>query len=291
MRRFTGIACTLAIVLAATFTPAQNIARAVDATDVTITCGDGSAMTGTVTLNTLLALTQEVQTMTGCALSTDPSLAVSLTDQTGWTVYDYNPSGQAISPRKSPSSLPAMTSGATTTFVFKPDIFTALLTTTDRDLTGDLSATTLTDTVIVSGPQIGPFQYRDGDGCIHPANVRFYFTSARASGPSFPAPGTPVKGGLPPAGFYTQFWWSNPTEVQLSNGSMSQTITASLATAGNWSDWDGQNGATQLDAFMTAAANVKSVGLSFGGGCFFENGVTETGDFNEMFSSTFTEAP
>jgi len=42
---------------------------------------------------------------------------------------------------------------------------------------------------------------------------------------------------------------------------------------------------------MTAAANVKSVGLPFGGGCFFENGVTETGDFNEMFSSTFTEAP
>ena len=290
MRRFAGIACAIAIVLVTTFMPARNVARAGNATEVTIACADGSAMTGTVTLNTLLELAQEVQAMTGCGLSQDQSVAVSSTDQTRWTVYDYNPSNQALAPRQSPSSMPATTSGDTTTFAFKPSIYTALLTTTDRNLTGNLSGTTLYDTVTVSGSQLGPFQYRDGDGCTHPANVRFHFTSARASGPSYPPPGPPING-LPPAGFYTQFWWSNPTEVELLNGNMSQTISASLANPANWSDWDGQNGATQVDAFTTAAANVMSVGLSFGGGCFFENGVTETGDYNEMFSSTFTEAP
>ena len=36
--------------------------------------------------------------------------------------------------------------------------------------------------------------------------------------------------------------------------------------------------------------NVQTVGLSFGGGCFFENGVT-TSDGSGAFNSTFTEGP
>jgi hypothetical protein len=46
--------------------------------------------------------------------------------------------------------------------------------------------------------------------------VRFYFTSATSSGSSFPAPGPPSNG-TPPAGFYTEFWWSNPAHVTLVN--------------------------------------------------------------------------
>ena len=69
----------LAIVLATTLTSWANLARADGPTEVTITCGDGAAMTGVVTLSTLLELTQEVQDMTGCALSQDPSVAVTST--------------------------------------------------------------------------------------------------------------------------------------------------------------------------------------------------------------------
>jgi len=298
VRRLAGIVCALAIVLVATFTPGRNVARALDATDVTITCGDGSAMTGTVTLNSLLELAQEVQTMTGCSLSQDPSVAVTSTDQTGWTVYDYNPSGQAIAPRKSAASMPASTSGDTTTFVFRPEIFTALLTTTERSLTGDLSMKMLSATVSVSGNATGTFSYQPfGCGPGVPGFVRLYFTSAKSSGSSDPAPGTPVKGGMPPAGFYTQFWWSNPVHVDLLNGTQGPiTMTARMANPAEWSDWDGKSGADPFvtEQFVTATQNVKSVGLSFGGGCFFENGVTfdyppMTSTPNEFFSSTFDE--
>jgi hypothetical protein len=43
-----------------------------------------------------------------------------------------------------------------------------------------------------------------------------------------------------------------------------------------WSDWNGQFGTVDAEttaAFEAAAADPDLVGLSFGGGCFFENGV------------------
>jgi len=104
--------------------------------------------------------------------------------------------------------MPAMTTGATTTFQFKPGIYTALLTTTDPSLTGDLSMRTLTDTISVKGGATSFMTRQNGGNCVSnvPAAVRFYFRAPSASGPST---------GTPPAGFYTQFWWSNPVNVQL----------------------------------------------------------------------------
>jgi hypothetical protein len=43
-----------------------------------------------------------------------------------------------------------------------------------------------------------------------------------------------------------------------------------------------------VDLSDAAVAKVKTVGLSFGGGCFFENGVT-TSDSSGTFTSTFTD--
>src|SRR3989442_11383556 len=105
----------------------------------------------------------------------DPSSAT-----TEWTVYDYNPSNQAIAPRNSPNSMPATTTGTTTTFPFKPGIYTALLTTTDPSLTGDLSTRTLSDMITVSGNATSFKTQHGGGGCDDinvPAAVRFYFTS------------------------------------------------------------------------------------------------------------------
>jgi esterase/lipase len=48
--------------------------------------------------------------------------------------------------------------------------------------------------------------------------------------------------------------------------------TASLAPVG-WSDWNGKLAADNVDAFNAAASNITVIGLSFGGGCFFANGV------------------
>ncbi len=166
--------------------------------------------------------------------------------------------------------------------VLKTGTYTALLTTNDTALTGDLSTRTLNDTVSVSGSSAG-FAGQNGDGCAAPANVRFYVVSASASGPSV---------GTPPAGFYTQFWWSNPANVPLISGSQpAATIGASLADPSQWSDWNGQraDNPAVTEAFIEATKHVQTVGLSFGGGCFFENGVT-TSNNPETFSSTFTES-
>lgn len=114
--------------------------------------------------------------------------------------------------------------------------------------------------------------------------MRFYFRSPSASGPST---------GTPPAGFYTQFWWSNPLNVALLTGSQSQTITVSMSDPTEWSDWNGKRGDSSpavTEAFLEATHKVLEIGLSFGGECFFETGVTPTGAFtNEQFSSMFSE--
>ena len=153
-------------------------------------------------------------------------------------------------------------------------------------MTGDQSNTTLNDSISLSGPASN-FMSQNGGGCTGPmvseASARFFFTSPSAGGTSV----------MEPRGFYTHFWWSNPVNVALATGNQpSITITAHMANPGEWSDWNGQNGATQTEAFVEAAHNVQSIGLSFGGECFFENGVTAVGNSTniEQFSSDFTES-
>ncbi len=179
-----------------------------------------------------------------------------------WSYYNYNPNQKTLSRKQ------ASVSGGTATFNFVPGVFTALMTTMDKPLTGNLTGETLTDTVAV-GPTGGTFVTQNGGGCNNPPAVRFYFD---------------VSGKFA----YTNFWWSNPVSYVLaSNGTA--TLTAPLTDPSQWSDWDGQTGTSDPADFYAAVANVKSVGLSFGGDCFFENGATV--DPGTSFSSTFTEAP
>jgi hypothetical protein len=264
--------------------------QTVNNTQVALSCNDGhSVILGVdqITLSRLLADVLAINasgTGTSCTSSmaaVDPS-----SETTKWTVYDYNPSNQAIAPRNSPNSMPATTTGSTTTFPFKPGIYTALLTTKDPSLTGDLSMKTLMDTISVSGDAASFMTQHGGGDCVGntPAAVRFYFRSPSASGPST---------GTPPAGFYTQFWWSNPVNAALLSGNESHNITASMSDPTQWSDWNGQRGDMSpavLEAFLEATHKVVEIGLSFGGECFFETGVTPTGTFtSEQFSSVFSE--
>jgi hypothetical protein len=253
---------------------------------VSLSCSDNHSVIASVDATTLTSLTADVQSINAsnsglsCTLDTlDP-----LTETAKWTVYDYNPSGQAIAPRNSPNSGPATTTGHTTTFPFKPDVYTALLTTTDSSLTGDLTGKTLTDMIRVSGDATSFMTQHNGGDCVSnvPAAVRFYFRSPSASGPST---------GNPPAGFYTQYWWSDVQHVDLVSGNQTQTITESMTPA-DWSDWNGQPASEFPLTFMEAVRKVQAIGLSFGGDCFFETGVTPTPDTftNEQFSSTFTES-
>src|SRR5205823_7528169 len=153
----------------------------------------------------------------------------------------------------------------------------------------DLSMTTLTDHIMVSGPATTFMTQHDCVGDV-PAAVRFYFVSPSASGSTV---------GSPPAGFYTQFWWSNPVHLLLTAGNESGMITADVSDPNEWSDWNGQRGSSSPEvfaAFEKAIHNVQTVGLSFGGLCFFETGVTaeytsSTPPPYETFSSDFSEKP
>lgn len=262
---------------------------------VALSCNDGHSVMLWADATTLAALTSDVESIdasgTGLSCTLDTTTIDPSTQQSDWTVYDYNPSGQEIAPRHSPNSMPATTTGTTTTFPFLPNTYTALLTTTDPALTGDLSARTLNDSIGVNGPAATFMTQHGGGDCVGntPAAVRFYFVSPSASGSSV---------GTPPAGFYTQFWWSNPVNVQLLTGNQpAQTISAVMGDPNEWSDWNGQRGDSSpavLEAFEEAIHKVQTVGLSFGGECFFETGVvanyTTTPPPYETFSSNFTES-
>ena len=260
-------------------------------TQVTLSCNDGHSVIFNVDQITLTSLLADVQAINASGTGTSCTLTMAAIDPssgtTEWTVYDYNPSNQAIAPRNSPNSMPATTTGTTTRFQFKAGIYTALLTTTDPTLTGDLSTKNLSDMITISGDAASFMTQHNGGDCVSntPAAVRFFFQSPSASGPST---------GTPPAGFYTQFWWSNPVDVKLlTGGQPSQMIVASMSDPTEWSDWNGQRGDSSpavMEAFLEAIRKVQAIGLSFGGECFFETGVTPTGTFNtERFSSSFSE--
>jgi len=274
--------------------PAQG--QTVD-TQVTLSCNDGHSVIFEVDQTTLTSLLADVQAINASGTGTSCTLTMAAIDPSSetakWTVYDYNPSNQALAPRNSPNSMPATTSGSMTTFQFKPDIYTALLTTTDKSLTGDLSSKTLSATVEVDNGS-GTFQHRDGGSCTPDETfVRFFFVSPKASGPACPTGGS----ALPPdTGFYTQFWWSNPVHVTLATDPQVMMTISQPVNALGWSDWNGKPNNDPSctpaieEAFQVAIHNVQTVGLSFGVGCFFENGVT-TSDGEGTFKSTFTETP
>jgi len=154
-----------------------------------------------------------------------------------------------------------------------PDKARILYNSKDPALIGNQLGSTMTATFTVSGvSNTAAFTY-SGEGttsnpCGTPATVRLAFESI--------PPGTQFA--------FTNYWWADaPTaSYVLANGTV--TISAVVdPVLGQWSDWNGQPSAANAAAFDAAASDMTLVGLSFGGGCFFENGVGTTDG-----SGTFT---
>jgi hypothetical protein len=189
-----------------------------------------------------------------------------------WKVWTYNPSNRAFK-----GSVPAATTSGIATFPFPATPDTALLVTDHGSykgsLLGDLTGKTLSAKVSDSG---GPFTYY-GQGtpqnpCGRPANVRLFFQTKSAG--SFNE---------------TDYWWSNPVSLDLDGLTTPTTMSESLANPNGWSDFFGHFGSDPIyaAAFQEAVKNVTSIGLSFGGGCFFENGVgAPTGGTFTLWSFT-----
>jgi hypothetical protein len=128
------------------------------------------------------------------------------------------------------------------------------------DSTGSMSATFTVDNVT------GTFTYGSAiTGCTGgQATVGLFFESI--------TPGSKFA--------YTNYWWSNPERVALGpNGVLTPLAPVLMSDPAQWSDWNGHSGTFDgqtTAAFIAATKSVTAVGLSFGGGCFFENGVGTT---------------
>jgi hypothetical protein len=165
----------------------------------------------------------------------------------------------------------AQKAGAVAGFQFQqPDNTRLLYTDKDQTLLGTDSEKTIAAGYTISGVT-GPFTYY-GEGtpsnpCGTPASVRVYFESI--------PPGTKFA--------YTNYWWADvtPASAVLANGTVALSIKIDPTQA--WSDWNGQPSSGNAAAFNAAAGNVTAIGLSFGGGCFYENGVG-TADSSGAFS-------
>src|SRR5437016_6406301 len=252
---------TMAVLLILFSAPDPPHGQTISSTQITLSCNYGHSVIFEVDQITLTSLLADVQAINAGGTGTICTLTMAAIDPssetTEWTVYDYNPSNQAIAPRNSPNSLPATTpdGGTTWQFDFRPNIYTALFTTTDRSMTGNQSTTTLKDEITVSGPATTFMTQHGGGDCVGntPAAVRFFFRSPSASGSSV---------GTPPAGFYTQFWWSNPISMQLLSGNQPPlTISAHMFNPAEWSDWNGQSGSNPAvtAAFLEATHKVQAI--------------------------------
>ena len=204
-------------------------------------------------------------------IASDFSHGQGATAAPNWKVYNYNASGQAY------SSTAAMSfdSGIGFAFLSTPD--TALFTTKqDKTLLGDLTGGTITATFEIRGTTDATFTYYDAPGAcgLHGPSARLYF-EGNTNGPfTYDTAG------------YSKYWWSNPESATLAS-LVGNTVTLTVPlTPGNWSDWGGQPGSSVPTSFAAAVAKVSAIGLSFGGGCFFANGVgMSTGSASFVLSS------
>ena len=197
--------------------------------------------------------------------TTSPALAGG----SGWHLGYYTPSGRAL------SFASTSTGGGVASFDFTNQPNTALLVTDQGSspLLGNDTAKTITATFHITGAT-GAFTYF-GEGtadnpCGTPANTRLFFQTSNAGGFD-----------------ETHYWWSNPESQLLADGQWQLTATVEPA---EWSDFYGHFGSDPLytTGFLAAASNVTSIGLSFGGGCFFENGVGTTDGSGSFTLDSFT---
>jgi hypothetical protein len=141
----------------------------------------------------------------------------------------------------------------------------------ETDLLGPRLGTTMTATFTVSGVT-GTFTYGGEPSCGGTTgNVRLAFES------------------IPPGAkfAYTNYWWADVYAV-LANTDGAVTLTIFVDSAQAWSDWNGQLSSGLRTEFNAAANDMTAVGLSFGGGCFFENGVGTTDGSGSFTLTNFT---
>ena len=191
-----------------------------------------------------------------------------------WHVGIYAPSNRTLSMGEA-----AHTATGLAAFRFTTAQNTALLITTQGsqsgNLLGDLYGERVSATFTISGTDPCFTYYGDASAnCDTGTSVRLFFETSAAGGFA-----------------ETHYWWSNPVgAAELGKGTI--TLSATITPA-EWSDFYGHfgNASGFVAAFEAAAANVTGIGLSFGGGNGFENGVGAPDASLTLTSFSVTPAP
>jgi len=198
-------------------------------------------------------------------LASAPVLAASTT----WKVYSFNSSGRALRAQAADVS-----STGAASFTFPTTADAAYLLSTKAPA----SATGLSATATISGTAT----FANYPGCTNSTNSPTFglYFQTKAKGPFNPS----------------DYWWSTQRYA------LTSPQTYALATAFDGSLWtnyygkpgnqpgtyvvDGTTYPPAADGFAAAVANIDSWGVTFGGDCFYANGVgTPTG------SAVFTLQP
>lgn len=204
-------------------------------------------------------------TIAAALMSSAPVMA----DASNWKVGYYTPSSVGTI-----SFAQAKPGDGIASLNFTNQSNTALLVTTHGaskgDTLGNLTGRTISASYEISGVTSGASftYYGQPDACGAPASARLFFQTDNGGGFAF-----------------THYWWSNPASQVLANGPGTLTVNLNPAL---WSDWNGQSGTTESAGFADAVANVTVIGFSFGGGCFFENGVGTTDGSGTFTLDSFT---
>jgi hypothetical protein len=192
----------------------------------------------------------------------------------GWAVGYYTPAGRALSEAEA-----APLTGGVATFDFTDLANTALFITDQGSqkgtLLGNLTGETLSATFELASVDAAVVYYGESSCGGTGAYVRLFFETSSSGGFN-----------------ETHYWWSNPASFDLStlgNG-VKATVTASLGSPEDWSDYSGHfgNNPNYAAGYQAAVANVTAVGLSFGGGCFFENGIGTTDGLGSFELNAFS---
>lgn len=182
------------------------------------------------------------------------SPVVANADASAWHLGYYTSSGRTL------SMADAKPGSGMASFSFTNQPNVALLVTGEQADTGDLSQKSVSAGFGVSNMSAAAmFNYYGEPSCGNPNSaVRYFFETSNAGGFN-----------------ETHYWWSNPVSATLTSNGMYTLPPVSLSDGSMWSDYYGHfgNDPSYSAGFTAATQNVTEVGLSFGGGCFFENGV------------------
>lgn len=185
-------------------------------------------------------------------------------DSAPWHVYNLAASGRTLT---SPQATGQNGDEATFDFLGTPTTSYLL----NHQLAGDLTGKTISATYWVSS---GGTLFYDTTGNITGSpNVRIFFETS--------TPGSFAE---------TDYWWSHAGSSVIAADGNTVTITTTIGNTADWSDFYGHfaSESAYSNAFTAAASSATYVGLSFGGGYFFANGVGVSGGSATFHLTSFT---